>query len=252
MKPLSHEGASGEKTMIRKKSILIVTLLVMALLPVSALAGETSSGGVTLFFPDNMVACEPTFAISTTGVDPSWGVVWTLFKSESGVLVEIARGFTTGNLDLSVTPATLATGESKVFLINVAVFVPDQATIKLSGKWRVDCEAPPDGEGCTPGFWKTHPDVWPIPTDSDFDTIFGRDAFNPDITMLGAVDLKGGHIKALSRHAAAAYLNAIDGAVNFDLTTGEVIGYFQSAFDSGDYNTTKNMFEELNELGCPY
>jgi hypothetical protein len=244
-----------EKIMVSKKSILIVTMLVMALLPGSALAAETSSGGVTLFYPDNTVACNPTFAISTTGVDPDWDVVWSLKKSESGTLVEIARGFTSGNLDLSVTPDPLMAGDSEVYLIFVAVFVPDQAPIKLSGKWRVDCEAPPDGEGCTPGFWKTHPDVWPIPTDSDFDTIFelgDPGAFDPDITMLEAVDLKGGQIKALSRHAAASYLNAIDGVVNFDLTPEEVIAAFQEAFDSGDYNTTKNMFEELNELGCPY
>lgn len=241
----------------KTRSLLAVIsfILILALMPLSAFAGTNTSGGITLTFPDNMTACAPTFDFSTTGVDPSWPVQYDIFKSEAGVLVRIASGSTTGNLDVSFTPAPLSAGDTQVYAIFVAVFVPGQERpTKLGGQWRVDCdkEPPGGGEGCTPGFWKNHLDVWPIPTDTDFDTLFDRDAFNPDITMSEAVDLKGGKLNALSRHAAAAYLNAVSSVVDFDLTVDEVVAAFQAAFDSGDYNTTKNMFEGLNEQGCPY
>lgn len=110
-------------------------------------------------------------------------------------------------------------------------------------------------QGCTPGYWKQnhHFDSWVgyDPTDS-FDTVFGR------VTGIGtledALKAKGGGINALARHAAAALLNASSGDVNYAdglKTTAQVIAAFQAAFDSGDYETTKNIFEEGNETGCP-
>ena len=243
--------------MTKKMRFIIYALLLLALAmtPLLAFAGTDSNGGITLNYPDNMTTCNPTFKFTTTGVDPKWEVWWDIFQSDNGVLVKIASGTTTGNLDVTFTPAPLASGESEVYAIFVAVFVPGQERpTKLSGQWRVDCEKPPQdgGEGCTPGFWKNHPDVWPIPLDTDFDGTFGRDAFDPDITFDEAVDLRGGQLNALSRHAAAAYLNAVSPVVNYDMTADQVIAAFQAAFDSGDYNTTKNMFEALNEQGCPF
>lgn len=245
--------------MIKRMRLILISvlLLVLAVTPIFVFAGTDSDSGITLTFPDNTLDCTPTFHFTTTGVDASWGVQWDLFRSESGSLVKIGSGSTTGNLDVTFTPASLAEGESEVYGIFVAVLeVPgdlDSVIAKLSGQWRVDCEKVVEGgEGCTPGFWKNHPDVWPIPLDTDFDTTFGRDAFNPDITMEEAVDLKGGQLNALSRHAAAAYLNAVSPVVSYDMTTAEIIAAFQAAFDSGDYNTTKDMFEQLNEQGCPF
>lgn len=239
----------------RRLMVFVSVVLMLAVLPLTALAGTDTGGGITLTFPDNVIDCNPTFKIATTGVDPSWPVQWDLFRSDAGVLVKIGGGSTSGNLDVSFTPAPLNSGDSQVYAVFVAVFVPGQSTpTKLSGQWRVDCEKEPPGggEGCTPGFWKNHPEVWAIPTNTNFDGVFGRNAFNPDITMLAAVNLNGGHLNALSRHAAAAYLNALSPVVNYNLTPAQVVAAFQAAFDSGDYNTTKNMFEALNESGCPY
>jgi hypothetical protein len=53
------------------------------------------------------------------------------------------------------------------------------------------------------------------------------------------------------RHTVAALLNAASPDVDFDLTVAEVIGAFQAAFDSGDFDTTKDLFAGLNEQGCP-
>jgi hypothetical protein len=248
------------KIMVRKKSILIVTILAVALMPVSALAGTTSNGGITLTFPDDMLACNPTFDFSTTGVDPSWEVWYGIFEVEitpdAIVLEQIGGGNTFGDLaDVSLAPEPLISGDRQIYAVFVSVLVPGQETrTKLSGKWRVDCdkEPPPGGEGCTPGFWKNHEEVWPIPTGNDFDTTFGVDAFSSDITMFEAARLEGGKLNALGRHATAAYLNALSPVVNFDLTPNEVIAAFQAAVASGDYETTKDMFEAFNELGCPY
>jgi hypothetical protein len=238
----------------RRLMIVMSVILIAVMLPITALAGSDTNGGITFNFPDNMIACNPTFKFSTTGIDPSWPWQLDVFKSNAGVLARIGGATGSGDVNFSLTPDALAAGDSTVFAAFLAVWVPGQEKpMKFSGQWRVDCgKEPPSGEGCTPGFWKTHPDVWPIPTDTDFDTTFGRNAFNPDITMLDATALKGGQLNALSRHAAAAYLNSISPVVNFDMSAAEVIAAFQAAFDSGDFNTTKDMFAALNELGCPY
>ena len=59
---------------------------------------------------------------------------------------------------------------------------------------------------------------------------------------------------ALGREAVAALLNAAYPRTSpppaID-TPEEVIEAFQAAFDSGDYEKTKNMFEDANEARCP-
>ncbi|MCP4363518.1 MAG: DNRLRE domain-containing protein, partial [Chloroflexi bacterium] len=126
---------------------------------------------------------------------------------------------------------------------------------------RFDFEVPPPpppsggGEGCTPGYWKQtqHFDSWPSPYTSDmlFATVF-EDAF-PDETMLDALQLKGGGLKALGRHTTAALLNATSPDVDYDLTAAEVIQMFNDVYpgSKSDYNALKNQFETFNELGCP-
>jgi hypothetical protein len=117
--------------------------------------------------------------------------------------------------------------------------------------------APKPAAGCTPGYWKQdhHFDSWVgyAPGDS-FESVFGRDVpGNP--TLVAALAAGGGGLRALMRHTVAALLNAahpnVDPAAPFD-TTAEVIAAFQAAFDSGDYETTKNLFAASNEAGrCP-
>jgi hypothetical protein len=126
---------------------------------------------------------------------------------------------------------------------------------------------PPRGdEGCTPGYWKQphHFDSWVgyQPNDT-FEEVFTRmitvrwgapgERPHPvgDPTLLQALQARGGGINALARHAVAALLNAANPGVNSMYTVGEVIGMFQAAFDSGDFETTKNTLMEANEFGCP-
>ncbi|WP_420645783.1 hypothetical protein [Candidatus Leptofilum sp.] len=110
---------------------------------------------------------------------------------------------------------------------------------------------PGGGEGCTPGYWKQehHFDSWVgySPTDS-FDAVFGVSYGG---TLAEAAAAKGGQANALARHAVAALLNASTGGVDYLYSTADVISMVQAAFDSGDYETTKDLFEAQNEQGCP-
>ena len=118
------------------------------------------------------------------------------------------------------------------------------------------CPAPIPGgdEGCTPGFWKNHISLWPagfIPSD-DFDAVFGVDAFDPDLTLLGALQNGGGGVNALGRHATAALLNAASPGVDYGLTEAEVIAMVQAALaPGGDIEGTKDTLQGFNEMGCP-
>jgi hypothetical protein len=110
------------------------------------------------------------------------------------------------------------------------------------------------GEGCTPGFWKNHPDAWPASyqPDDDFDTVFGVDVFHPDIILHRALKLGGGGVHALARHATAALLNAASPDVAYALSEQQVIALVQAAFmPGGDVEGTKDQLEMFNEQGCP-
>lgn len=116
----------------------------------------------------------------------------------------------------------------------------------------VDC-APEEISGCTPGYWKQtqHFDSWVgyARTDS-FEAVFGRDVPGTP-TLLDALRGRGGGLTALMRHATAALLNASSAEVSYPYGTSEVVKLFQKAVDSGDYDTTKDLFAGLNETGCP-
>lgn len=99
---------------------------------------------------------------------------------------------------------------------------------------------------CTPGYWKTHFDRWPAGYDArdDFDSTFGVDLFNPDITLGAATWAKGGGVRKLARHGTAALLNAAHGDVGYPYTVAEVIALVQA----GDADTLGGANEEF---ACP-
>jgi hypothetical protein len=114
------------------------------------------------------------------------------------------------------------------------------------------------GEGLTPGFWKTHSRYGPAPEagwpetgfdpDDSFNALFGVSATgNP--TLLEALNAGGGGEFALQRHATAALLNASHPNIDYEFTVAEVIAMVQAAYASGDFETTKDIFAEQNELG---
>jgi hypothetical protein len=108
-------------------------------------------------------------------------------------------------------------------------------------------------QGCTPGYWKQshHFDSWPAPytPGTAFSAVF-ENAF-PGKTLQQVLSQGGGGLKALGRHLVAALLNAASGDVNYNLSTGDVIGDFNAAFPGGDYEGLKGRLERFNEQGCP-
>ncbi len=102
------------------------------------------------------------------------------------------------------------------------------------------------GEGCTPGYWKQsqHFGNWEGYTQNqDFDSVFGVNLFNPSITLLQALQRRGGGVNRLARHGAAALLSASSSGVFYPYTVAEVIAMVQA----GDADS----LEDANELGCP-
>lgn len=128
------------------------------------------------------------------------------------------------------------------------------------------------GEGCTPGYWRQphHFDSWPspfVPGDGNdpgatlltdvFDVPSSLELQRPErsdpeeLTLLEGVELRGGGVNALIRHAVAALLSAGSDDVSYDLTVSEVVAAFDAAVDGGDIQGTKDEFDELNNQGCP-
>ena len=68
--------------------------------------------------------------------------------------------------------------------------------------------------------------------------------------MIEATALKGGHLNALARHAAAAYTNADSGDIDYDLSTGEVVGRVPGGSGRRDARF-RDMFEGLQRTGVP-
>ncbi len=104
---------------------------------------------------------------------------------------------------------------------------------------------PPGDEGCTPGYWKNHLEDWSATgfgPANDFDTVFGVDLFSPDITLEQAVNARGGGVRKLARHGAAALLSAAHPDVAYPLSVAQVI----AAVQAGDSDT----LAAFNELGC--
>jgi hypothetical protein len=128
------------------------------------------------------------------------------------------------------------------------------------------CEVEAAGfEGCTPGFWKTHPTtaVWgPTgfePSDEFFDIFgvhitvkVGKQQIT-DPSLIQALNAEGGGINALARHAVAALLNAAHPEVDYPFTEADIIADVAAAIASGDkqiIEALKNDLDEANNLGC--
>jgi hypothetical protein len=79
---------------------------------------------------------------------------------------------------------------------------------------------PPPTEGCSPGYFKNHPDTPTYDRSQTLDSVLTTDVFSASLTIEDALSLKGGGVNALARHAAAAILNAaaLPGTYAYTLT----------------------------------
>ena len=108
-------------------------------------------------------------------------------------------------------------------------------------RWTIEAHGDEeDDDDCGPGFWKNHEELWDGGADdvtatyetthtfnAEFDVSTARSGLGDDMTLLGALDVAGGKLMALNRHAAAALLNA--DSTDYPLSVGDVIALYQDA-----------------------
>lgn len=119
---------------------------------------------------------------------------------------------------------------------------------------------PIGNEGCTPGFWKNHPDEWPI-ANSTLEQVYNvPDAFGLDNkTLLQALSFEGGPglagmARNLLRHSVAGLLNILHEDIEYPINEGQLISRTNTALNSGSraqMEAQKNEFASFNSLGCP-
>jgi hypothetical protein len=66
--------------------------------------------------------------------------------------------------------------------------------------------------GCSPEFWENNLELWEnlgVDYNDDFDETFGKDYFDPDITLQQAISKEGVGMNRLASSGTAAYLNAL-------------------------------------------
>lgn len=118
-------------------------------------------------------------------------------------------------------------------------------------------------EGCTPGYWKNHPEAWPTeysPTDHVGDVWdVARFPSLADDTLLEALGYKGGPgledmARILLRQAVAALLNVKHDGVDYPYWDSGVITQTNLRLLNGtraQMEARKNLWAAANELGCP-
>lgn len=244
--------------------------------PVALAVGDAVYGDLTVmpgiavvcaFYPEGATGGTSTFSFGATSGDvltgdfditpvPDCYEVWNATGEEDATVTATLLA-DPANLELDaivtmVGPSAVMTTYTGVSSVSEVL---NQATgAQIWFKFREVEVPPPGGEGCTPGYWRQehHYDSWVGYSPSDlFNDVFGVDYY-PGVTLGEAVQLRGGGLNALTRHAVAALLNASSGGVNYDYTEAQVISSYQEAAagSRGDIENMKNRFDFLNNQGC--
>jgi len=129
---------------------------------------------------------------------------------------------------------------------------------------KVDKTAALYGEGCTPGYWKNHPEDWPTGYNEsqNVSSVFNVTSCASELggdTLLEALDYPGGKAKKgaariLLRAAVAAVLNAAHSDVDYPRTVEEVIDAVNRALARCNRNVMLSLATQLdrdNNEGCP-
>ena len=134
-----------------------------------------------------------------------------------------------------------------------------------------ECGSTGPAEGCTPGFWKNHPELWDEPgdpiaaaagfaTDTSFNEFFnlteGESGFPDSLTMLDALKEGGGGPSKLGRHGVSALLNLAAG-LDYDLPVGmasavDLMLAIQGAYLTDTFEPLATQLSDANEEGCPF
>jgi uncharacterized repeat protein (TIGR01451 family) len=158
------------------------------------------------------------------------------------------------------TPSPVLQGTSRAADSNAnaaSVTLSDNGASELSidfGFWKLPTPTPSQSKGCSLGYWKNHTANWPSAshTVDNFDTVFGANAFSPDINLLQALNTTGGGLSNLARQAAAALLNAEDSRITgYPMSASEIKAAVLHAILTGNYDCLASKLDSYNNLGCP-
>ena len=125
------------------------------------------------------------------------------------------------------------------------------------------CECQGGLHGCTPGFWKNHPDCWcedydPSDRVDSVFTIPSELSELADDSLMKALKYHGGSgvigaARNLLRHGVSALLNACSDDVDYPMGVAGVINTVNAALatlDRDEIDAVKNVLAGYNELGC--
>jgi hypothetical protein len=126
------------------------------------------------------------------------------------------------------------------------------------------CPIEEEGEqGCTPGYWKTHPECWECyTTDTPLGDVFTFPtelASFESYTLMEAMKFGGGAqlegaVRNLMRSASAALQNACDADIAYPMGVSGVISFVNDALATLDRREVLEAHAELdmyNNYGCP-
>jgi hypothetical protein len=156
--------------------------------------------------------------------------------------------------EATATPTATPTGPTATPTSPTATPTSPTATPTATPTTPPPTTPPPGQEGCTPGFWKNHPEAFPAPFTpaTTLGSVFtGLPANYASLTFQQALGQGGGDLNALLRQAVAALLSATSPEVDYPLTADEVISLTNAAIASGIYEPTKDLFDQYNNLEAP-
>lgn len=265
---------------------LVAALVASFVLSATALFANTKAivddngnpTGITLTTPDTASSCADAFTsytVSTSGVAARRlkGAVIVQFVTDNGRVVA-PNGYypvdQQGDLTLHVDVPPVSwwiaqTGGTRSVLVEIALELYDGpfkiATLGPGSEWSLFClggSQPPavTPNGCGPGFWKrpSHFANWtaPFTPTTQVAPVLGvTPTNNPALTLLGALNARGGDENALLRQAVAALLNAASPAVDYAYSVGAVLELTQRAYSDTSFEVVEDLFEAQNSLGCP-
>lgn len=162
--------------------------------------------------------------------------------------------------------------KTATYLIGIALIVSLGLVLSGTGPMPAQVSAhhvdpppppPPTGDrGCTPGFWKNHPEAWPgsfSPSQSVGSVFSGASAF-PSLasaSLLDALAFRGGSgaegaARILLRAAVAALLNSATFGASYPFSS--VVSTTNAALTGGNRSAMLSLatdFDVANNLGCP-
>jgi len=211
--------------MFSKKRLftLIALVTILALLPSTALAASFTILGVTVTVPGSYKSCTPDDTINFDNITATGSTVEYIFNQSNDGVNWNAVGSGTLTADANV-PFPYPNTITGTMYFNVGIHVTNSQGFAVGQKlWNVTCEStpppppPPQDWGCSPGYWKNHTEYWsPVTTGTFYNALFGGYNFDPDITLLEALNLKGGGVYSDARHKVAEYLNTHAAYANCD------------------------------------